>query len=309
MTEALRFVLFGHPVSHSVSPAIHAAAIDALGLPHTYAALDLPSPASLSLAFDDLRSGAISGANVTIPWKRTVLSMVDEVSPSAADVGAANVICRGPQARLIAHNTDAEALAAELVQLARGKKLSRAVIIGAGGAGLAAIAACKRLALDSITVTARSWGSAQALQDHPAAREARAAGAIPCIWPHGADPGRGSSPVEPLQPQWRDAALSADVIVQATSAGMAGKDPGEAVSGIVPWSDLSTDVIACDVVYHPRETRFVRDAIARGIRAVDGLGMLIRQAALSFVLWTGIEPPAAVMWKAAEAALGQRGAP
>jgi shikimate dehydrogenase len=309
MNEALRLVLFGHPVSHSVSPAIHAAAIAELGLPHTYAALDLPSPESLTRAFDDLRSGVISGANVTIPFKRTVLPMVDEVSPSAVEVGAANVICRGPQGRLIAHNTDAAALGAEIEALGGGRKLSRAVIIGAGGAGLAAIAACKHLAIGSITVTARSWPSSESLREHPSAKEARALGAIPCAWPLAAGAGREGAHVQPLRPEWRDAARSADLIIQATSAGMVGKDPGEAVSGIIPWPDISADVIACDVVYHPRETRFLRDATERGIRAVDGLGMLVRQAALSFALWTGIEPPTAVMWKAAEAALGTRGGP
>src|SRR5262249_41947956 len=155
---------------------------------------------------EDLRSGVISGANVTIPFKRTVLRMVAEVSPSAAEVGAANVICRGPQGRLIAHNTDAEALAAEISDLARGRKLSRAAIIGAGGAGLAAIAACKRLALGSIAVTARAWASAEALVQHPSAQEVRALGAFPCAWPRAADPDLGSA--HPTLTTWRDAALS-----------------------------------------------------------------------------------------------------
>ena len=98
-------------------------------------------------------------------------------------------------------------------------------------------------------------------------------------------------------------AVAADVIIQATSAGMLGGPPGEEVAGIVPWDSLSPRARAYDVIYNPPVTPFLRLARMRGLRAMDGLGMLVGQAARSFTLWTGLEAPVEIMRAAAEESL------
>jgi shikimate dehydrogenase len=300
----LRLTIFGHPVRHSISPAIHAAAFEALGLPHSYTAIDVPSESSLRRLLAEVRRGAIHGANVTVPFKRAVLDMVDVVAPSAAEVGAANVLARDASGRVVAHNTDADALVAELGEHAPPRGRAGAVIVGSGGAGLAALVACRRLGYRVIGMTSRSWSGSEALLASDAATAARALGALTSPWP--ADGGdaeaRGKSSMV-LRLQWRELAQGADVVIQATSAGMTGADDGDGVAAIVPWDLLSKTALAYDVVYVPRETPFLSRARAAGLFAKGGLGMLVRQAALSFRIWTGLAAPEDVMRRAAEIAL------
>lgn len=301
MTGKLRFSLLGHPVRHSVSPAIHAAAIHALDLPHSYSAIDIPSETSLRRILQEVKRGAISGANITAPYKRVVTEMVDEVAPSALEVGAANVLARTPDGRVVAHNTDAEALAAELASF--NLHTTRAVVIGSGGAGLAAIVAARRVGFKVIGVTSRSWSDSESMLESPSAAKARALGALTCPWPSEAEAPSSGKASQVLRMQWRELALRADLVIQATSAGMIGGDPGEDVNKIVPWETLPQHAFAYDVVYRPRLTPFLRVAAAHGLANDGGLGMLVRQAARSFELWTGIAPPQEAMREAAEHAL------
>jgi shikimate dehydrogenase len=304
MSERRHFILIGHPVRHTVSPAMHTAAFRALGLPHAYSALDVPSARGLGHVVDDIREGALDGANVTVPYKRAVLDLVDEVDPSARSVGAANVLVRTRDGRVVAHNTDAAALVFELERLRAGRPLGSAAIIGAGGAGLAALAACTRIGIPLIGITTRSWANSESLETHPSAIEARRLGALASPWP-GLDgetaPTSRSSLV--LRLQWCELAARADLILQATSAGMAGGEAGEDVASMVPWDMLESNALAYDLVYVPRITPFVREARSRKLRAESGLGMLVEQAARSFELWLGRRPPTDVMWAAAEPVL------
>src|SRR5262245_50894635 len=105
--KRIRFSLLGHPVAHSLSPRICTAAFKALGLPHGYHVLDVPDRGDLRRSVDNLKNGIIGGANITLPYKRAVLDMVDEKAESAEQVGAANVLTVDPKKRVIAHNTDA----------------------------------------------------------------------------------------------------------------------------------------------------------------------------------------------------------
>jgi shikimate dehydrogenase len=313
VTTRLRFSLLGHPVRHSVSPAMCAAAFAALDLPHIYTAIDVPSEAGLGRILEDLRAGVLAGCNVTLPYKRAVFDAADERAPSALAVGAANVLVRTPEGRIIAHNTDAEALAQELAPLLAGRPRLRAAIIGGGGAALAALVACKKLGFALTCMTSRSWSSSEQVLEAPSAQAVRAMGALTMPWPH-ADEGAPTGKLsQAMRLQWSELAMGADLILQATSAGMRGGDPGEDVSGIVPWARLPAHALAYDVVYNPRETPFVRAAAARGLSAVDGLGMLVRQAALSIALWTGLPAPVGEVFdrmrRAAEDALTAGGKP
>lgn len=318
MAERRLFALLGHPVRQSVSPVMHSAAFRALDLPHIYSAYDVPTEKDLARFVDDIRSGLFAGANVTIPHKKRVLALVDEIDESAREVGAANVLCRTPDRRVIAYNTDVPALADELDELLRGatskivdaralrevpsSPRQRAMIIGAGGAGIAAIAACRRLGFPLISVTTRSWSSSEVMLESPAAERARELGALTAPWPMESTAVRSRASLA-LRLNWSELAVAADLIVQATSAGMIGGPPGEDVAGIVPWEGLQPHARAYEVVYNPPVTPFLRLARLRGLRAMDGVGMVVGQAARSFSLWTGLDAPVDAMRAAADESL------
>ena len=258
---------------------MHAAAYRALGLGHTYEAVRVVS-ADLPRIVEDLRSGAFDGLNVTVPHKERALALADEVDASARRIGAANTLVRSGAKGVMAYNTDAPALAGEISRL-RGESANppwsgvRALVLGSGGAARAAIAACAGLGVVDIAVRARAF------EDE--SRRDRFLAASPA----------------PIQAQrWRPSSASEATtmaIVQATSTGMKGADPGDAVVQCLDWQALPPSAIAIDVVYAPRDTPFLRAARARGLRCDDGLGMLARQGALAFELWLGIPAPFEVM--------------
>jgi shikimate dehydrogenase len=288
-----RFVLLGHPVAHSLSPAIHGAAYRELGLSHRYELYDVPDEAALAAAVDEVRRGAIRGANVTIPWKRHALALADRAEPSAADVGAANVLARDAQGHVVAHNTDVSALVGEIGALMAQPRA--ALVLGSGGASLAAVAALSRLGVGTIGVSARRFDAGAAEASWPLAAPLGKLGARLVPWPAAG------------QHAFEDFAAGADVIVQATSAGMHGAAPGAEIADVLPWQRFRAGTVFYDLVYSPRDTELVRRARDRGFMASDGLGMLIGQAALAFELWLGVAPPRESMWRAAEAELLRRG--
>jgi shikimate dehydrogenase len=301
MTRPLCFVLLGHPVAHSVSPAIHGAAYRALGAPHRYEVRDCPTPDHVRAQVDAIRSGTIAGANVTVPWKRLALELADRADDSARATGVANVLSCDERGVITASNTDAGALAQEIAALHPAPR--RAAIIGAGGAAQAAVVACRSLGLVDISVSSRSWRGGEPAAGWKHAATFERLGASPRAWPeHSAD--RRPDALTP-------ALLDADVIVQATSAGMHGAGPGEEVSDWVPWRDLAPGAVAIDVVYNPRVTPFLAAAQAAGVVHRGGLGMLVRQAALALEIWLeGTEgwasPDLSALAAAAEAALAER---
>jgi shikimate dehydrogenase len=281
-----RFAVVGDPVGHSKSPAMHSAALRALGLPHTYDAVRATSD-ELPGVVARLREGQYDGLNVTVPHKEGVLSLVDALDESARVAGAANTLVRDPSGRLVAHNTDAPALAAELAGLAGSRSWPAdgwALVLGSGGAARAAVAALGvHLGVGEIAVRARAFSD-------PARREAFVRTA-----PH------------PVTPElWAPSGLRERrtiAVVQATSAGMRGADAGEEVARVVAWDALPPSAVAIDVVYAPRDTPWLRAARRRGLRSDDGLGMLARQGALALELWLadeGVQAPLEAMRAALE---------
>jgi shikimate dehydrogenase len=254
--------LLGHPVSHSLSPAMHNAAFMALGLPHRYEARDV-EPHRLGDVVDALRADDVLGANLTIPHKEAALRLVDELADEARRIGAVNTIVRR-SSRLVGDNTDgygfARALAAAGVDL-KGKDV---MVLGAGGAARACVAALG--AARSVVVAARRLDRASAL--------AAAAGV----------PARGIS--------WADARATTriDVLVNATPIGLHGEDLlSEMTFGEMP-------LVVVDLVPTALTTPLVKKAGAvKNVVVVDGLSMLLHQAARSFTLWTGREAPLKVM--------------
>jgi shikimate dehydrogenase len=281
---------------------MHKAALKALGLTHTYEAVDIGDLDHLHSMVDAVRQGIFAGVNITIPYKRAVMDMVDRVDPSAKTLGVANTLVRSRN-RVIAYNTDAAGLADELRALdAVGRT---AAVIGGGGGARAAAAACIALGANVVAVTSRSWGGSESLVASDTAEEFRAMGALPCGWPAPRDREGGSSKLsEVMRLQWGDIARSSDIIIQATSSGMKGSgERGDNVAAIVPWERLNPNVLCYDLVYNPRETPFLSAARERGLRHAGGLGMLARQGAHALSLWLRVTPDVDLMRLAAERAL------
>ena len=284
--KARRFAVVGDPIGHSKSPKMHGAALRALGLPHTYEAIRA-TPEELPRVLAQVREGVLDGLNVTVPHKERVMTLVDALDASARVAGAANTVVRGADAKLVAHNTDAPALAAEIARLRGGAPFpagARGLVLGSGGAARGAIAALGvHLGLRDVVVRARSFAD-------EGRRQAFAATA-PC--PVTLEPWEASA----------DGEARTLVVVQATSAGMRGADPGEGVASVVAWDALPVEAVAVDVVYAPRDTPWLRAARARGLASDDGLGMLARQGALALELWLaadGVTAPLDAMRAALE---------
>lgn len=320
MTIPLRFGLVGHPVRHSLSPALFGAAFAEAGLPHGYSLFDAQGESGFDGVLAELREGRLAGLNVTAPFKQLAAQRADERSDVVGDIGAANVLVRRLDGRIVAHNTDVDAVAAEILAIgAPGARTPgsspagassgpprRVAMLGAGGAAFAVARACRDLGTNLVAVTTRSWVDSESLVASPAAERLRALGALPCPWPFVDDGDAPSRSSLVLRLRFRELAATAQLLVQATSAGVEGGDPGASIAACIPWEDLSPGVAALDLIYRPRITPFLLEAASRRIPSANGLGMLIRQAEASYGAWLGKEPPEGAMRRAAERALGAR---
>lgn len=267
-----RFALVGHPVAHSLSPAIHAAAYRALGEEHEYELRDCPREGDVRQVLAELRAGELGGVNITLPHKRLALALADRGDELATAAGAANVWARAGS-EVIAYNTDVTALVERFRDLAP----RRAWVLGGGGAARAAVTALRAVGSESITLIAR--------------RPSDISGVDECAWDDAAA-------------RLSHEAATVDVIVQATSAGMAGKDPGQGVAALIPWGRLRATTLAYDVVYVPSETPFLRAAASAGVAREGGLGMLVGQAVRAVEIWLSRRPPEAPIREALALRLG-----
>jgi shikimate dehydrogenase len=243
-----------------------------------------------------LRRGDLAGANVTVPWKQVALAGADRVDASASAVGAANVLARDPSAGVVAYNTDALALADELLLAqveARGQATGdgAALVIGSGGAAYAAVAACQRAGFGPVYVTARRFTDALPRAAWPGAQQLMRMNARLLAWP-----GVGSDELDAVRE-------TVSAVVQATSAGMTGADSGEALP-LVLRLDAFPPLVTYDLVYNPTETPFLLAARQAGHATRGGLGMLVGQAARAVEIWLGVRPPAEPLLAAAKRALG-----
>lgn len=291
-----RFVLIGHPVAHSLSPVIHQAAYRELGLPHRYELADCADEAAVEKVVAAIRSGEIAGANVTIPWKRLALKLADLVAPAAQRVGVANVLARGADGAIVAHNTDVPALAEEFQRLSG--SVRRVLVIGNGGSAPAVVAAAQDAGADRVSLTARKFVSTVAEADWPHAEEFVARGVTLLAWPE--SDARAKS-------RLREAVARIDLIVNCTSAGMSGADDGEKLAEIVPWDHIPQSALAYDLIYNPAATPFLQRAKSCGLAAENGLGMLVAQAALAIELWLSVSASRTALLAAANAELVARG--
>ncbi len=293
--------VLGDPVRHSLSPAMHNAAITALGLDWTYLALPVAAP-DLALVLPALEALDCRGLNVTLPHKQAAAALAAELTPLALQLGAVNTLVRRQGGGWLGTNTDVEGFLAPLrAEDAAGRmdrpwSASEALVLGCGGSARAVVAGLVELGLGRIRVAGRDRATLDRLV---AACAAWAPGLEPLVW--GQEPAGQRGPVA-------TALAGADLVVNTTPLGMASStDPGAAArSPLRPdqLEDLRPGATVYDLIYTPRPTALLRMARERGCRAIDGLEMLVQQGAASLRLWCGRqEVPVAAMRAAALARL------
>jgi shikimate dehydrogenase len=268
--------VIGWPVAHSLSPAIHNAAFEALGLDWTYVALPV-APGGVAEAVAGLRALGLAGANVTMPHKAAVADAVDVLDDDARRLHAVNtVVVEGE--RLVGANTDAPGFERFLRDDAGFDAAGRAALVfGAGGAARACALALARQGLARLVIAVR-------------------------------DPTRTGSVVSALEGHATEVTVialddaptqTADLVVNATPVGARGES--------LPVPPLGPDMLIVDLLYDPTSTPLQVAAKEAGAAAFGGLGLLLHQAALSFEMWTGRVAPLDVMSAAALAVLAERG--
>jgi shikimate dehydrogenase len=272
-----RLAVLGHPVSHSRSPAMQNAALEALGLAGewNYEAIELDA-AEFAARTRALPEQGFVGVNVTIPHKEAALELADEASEEAEQIGAANTLSFRERA-IHADNTDASGLLAALPGPVAGR---RALVLGAGGSARAAVWA---LAEEGAPVSV--WNRTPERADQLVRDLARA--------------GAGTRAEGRLTAVTTDQirANGYELIVNCTAIGMRDEDPFEQLP--LDPGRFDSQVAVVDLVYSGSESRLVREARARGATGVEGLEVLVRQGAESLRIWTGMNPPIDVMREAA----------
>ena len=270
--------LIGYPLRHSLSPEIHIAALKACGLEGDYSLFPV-SPddkQGLKSLLNRVRTGEITGLNVTIPHKQNVIPLLDKLTPTAQAIGAVNTIYLRDD-KLIGDNTDAPGFLGDLKRFLTTETQrhgdSNALVLGAGGSSRAIVYALLRDDWN-VTVASRRIEQAQQLAQ--------------------------SFPNYQLQITNYSSFIfhlsSFALLVNATPLGMAPNTDHSPWPENLPFPNAAV----YDLVYNPRETKLVHNARSQGLPATTGLGMLIEQAALAFELWTGCNPPRGVLWNAVE---------
>lgn len=264
--------VIGSPVRHSLSPALHNAAFDQLGLDWVYVAFEVPAGEGHE-AVRAMRALGLGGMSVTMPHKEAVAKAVDSLDPAAAALRSVNTVVPQADGTLRGYSTDGAGFVASLLAVGQSVAGRSVCLLGAGAAARSISDALARAGAAAVTVVNRTFATAGAT--------AALAGAVGAV-------GTAASVRE------------ADIVVNATSVGMGSVD--------LPCDPtlLRSGQVVADVVYHPRDTALLQAARAAGAVAVDGLGMLVHQAALQQQLWHGALPDVHAMQVAAERELAAR---
>jgi shikimate dehydrogenase len=263
--------IIGNPLDHSLSPTIHNAAFDYLGLNWCYVPLPVEE-GSLAAALAGIRELRFAGVNVTMPFKTEVLPLLDEVAMFAESVGAVNTIFID-KGKLIGYNTDGRgfytALVRDMGYEVKGRKV---LVLGAGGASRSVTVSLALAGCASIVIVNRSPDRSEQLSEIIL----RSTPDIDVRW---------------LSPDdnYDFVVAESDIIINAT--------PLTTFNGSlrVPVSMLNKNQIVCDLNYSLYQPPILQEAEARGAQVMDGKGMLLYQAAAAFEIWTGLEAPVEVM--------------
>ncbi|OGS17112.1 MAG: shikimate dehydrogenase [Elusimicrobia bacterium RIFOXYA2_FULL_50_26] len=258
--------IFGYPVSHTLSPAMHNAAFDALSINAAYLPFEV-KPQALREAIGSLRSLNIKGVNITIPHKTAALKYLDTVDTLAKRIGSVNTIVN-EGGKLAGYNTDATGFLKDIIELGMDPKRASCLLLGAGGAGNAVAAALAQRGAKKIFIADSDILRARKLADRTPGASAVAMRA------------------------WKDKLPEVSLVVNATPVGMKKTDPA-----LLEAREIPSGIFIYDLVYQHR-TRLIEQAKKAKVKCANGLGMLLNQGALAFELWTGKKAPAAVMRRA-----------
>lgn len=254
--------VIGHPIHHSKSPLIHNHWLETLNISGSYEAIDI-APAALEAFFVQLRSGAFTGGNITLPHKEQARHLCDQLSPEAVDIGAVNTVFV-KDGRVNGSNTDMYGFLANLDQNAPGWDANNetAIVLGAGGAARAILIGLRRRGFKHIHILNRTVERAQNLVDEFAGPyRAHSLDAFPQL------------------------SSTASLLVNTTTIGMHGT-----AFNTMDLKNLSAQTVVTDIVYTPVMTPLLSAAKAQGLTIVDGLGMLLHQAVPGFEAWFGKRP-------------------
>lgn len=283
--KTLPLGLFGYPVKHTASPAMHNAGFQKLNLNYVYLPFSV-TPLHLKLAIRSLIPLQFKGINVTIPHKQSVCPLLDELSCEAALIGAVNTL-EIKAGKLIGHNTDALGFIESLKQDAKfSLKNKNLFLLGAGGAGHAVAFAAALQGAKKIFIKELNRKQAKLLKNKLTRNFLEL---------------EVEYVTENKTNRLKAALKEADILVNATPLGMGKKD-----LLIVNEDFLRPGLLVYDLVYNPLETRLLAAAKKKKCRVVSGIGMLLFQGIKAFEIWTGKKAPALVMKKALLKAIKQK---
>lgn len=261
MADTTKAFVIGHPIAHSRSPLIHGYWLAHLGIDGSYERIDV-APADVGTFIQNLPGSGFAGGNVTIPHKEVVHDLVSHRSEAANLIGAVNTVWL-EDGVLHGDNTDARGFAANLDHYQLDwRKASSALVLGAGGAARAILFALIEAGIRDIRLVNRTMARGQELADRFGA----------AVSAYGWD-------------EMNDLTSDAQLVVNTTSVGMGGKGNAPLDVSVLPDTALVTDI-----VYTPLQTPLLAAAAARQLETVDGLGMLLHQAAPGFERWFGVLP-------------------
>jgi shikimate dehydrogenase len=284
--------VIGNPIGHSLSPVIHNAAIDQLGLDYRYLAFPV-TPANLATALDGFAAIGVVGCSVTIPHKQAIIPLLAEISPLAKAVGAVNTICN-TSAGWQGTNTDVAGFISPLVAMGRDWSQTTVAILGNGGAARAVVAGCHQLGCGEI---------------HVFGRDATKLAEFKSSWQDIQLPINGQHQPIAVKIQthlWDELSslISKDnlLLVNSTPIGMDPQIDHSPISaemmqkiGANSLTKPFLGKIAYDLIYTPRPTKFLQLAKDRGIIVIDGTEMLVQQGAVAFELWLQQPAPIDIM--------------
>ncbi|MDR3702653.1 MAG: shikimate dehydrogenase [Candidatus Sulfopaludibacter sp.] len=272
---------FGQPVAENPTGAMQEAAFRALDLNWRYLTIEVPA-GRLRDAMAGMRAFGMQGVNLTIPHKVSVLEYLDEIAPDAAIIGAVNTVRRDGD-RLIGENTDGKGfLRGVRTDAAVDPRNKRVVLLGAGGAARAIVTELALAGASEVVVVNRSVSRGEQMVAGLASKTKA---------PIRFEPWHGAYTVP----------CDTDILVNATSIGLY---PDLESKPPVDLRGAHRNMLVCDVVFNPPETRLIQAARERGLPVLDGLAMLVYQGAIGFELWTGRKAPEPAMKQALRDALG-----
>lgn len=278
-----RYAVFGHPVAHSLSPAMHNAAFAALGWRARYEALDV-APGELAEQLNAFRNTG-GGVNLTIPLKEPGYRLVDAHDASARQLGAVNTVAF-VDGRTVGHNTDGVGVLRALEEaFGAGPTGRRVAVFGCGGAGRAVAITCGAAGAAAVVLLNRTRARAEQVAAEVAA----------------AAPAAGVSVASADSEAGLAALHDADLIIQCTSVGLHAHDASP-----LPARVFRPGQWVYDLIYSQPLTPTLRAARLGGARVANGLGMLLHQGAAAFSIWTGRQPDLDAMRRALAAAVAAR---